>query len=56
MADDETILETGMVLAVELVTAREGLGFVALEDDIVITQDGNKSLTTTGRDLYVINL
>ena len=56
MADDETILETGMVLAVELVIAHEGLGFVALEDDIVITQDGNESLTTTGRDLYVINL
>lgn len=47
-------LESGMTLAVELATMIKGLGCVALEDDIVITHDGCQQLSTTGRELYVI--
>jgi len=51
---DQTILEPGMTLAIELATIVIGLGCIALEDEIVITPGGNEQLSTKGRELYVI--
>jgi len=49
-----TIMEPGMTLAIELATMINNLGCVALEDDIVITKEGCEALSTTGRELYII--
>ena len=51
---DQTVLEPGMTFAIELATIVMGLGCIALEDEIVITRDGNEQLSTKGRELYVI--
>ena len=52
---DPTILEPGMTFAIELATIVVGLGCIALEDEIVITPEGNEQLSTKGRELYVID-
>jgi len=51
---DLTVLEPGMTFSIELATIVIGLGCIALEDEIVITPDGNEQLSTKGRELYVI--
>lgn len=53
-AGEPTVMQPGMTLAIELATMIKTLGCVALEDDIVITNDGCEALSTTGRELYVI--
>lgn len=51
---DRTSLEPGMTLSIELATMLNDLGCIALEDDIMIKHDGSESLSTTGRELYII--
>ena len=51
---DTTILEPGMTFTVEPGVYLPGQGGVRVEDDVVITPDGSKSLTTFDRELRVI--
>ena len=51
---DLTVLEPGMAFAIELAVVLHDLGVVALEDEIIITPDGNEQLSTKGRDLCII--
>lgn len=50
----ETILEPGMVVTVEPGIYIQGLGGVRIEDDIVITNDGNVSLTYSTKELLIV--
>ena len=52
--DNPLILESGMTLAIELVTMVNNMGCIALEDDIVITKEGCEALSTTGRELFIV--
>ncbi|MBB6448916.1 Xaa-Pro aminopeptidase [Geomicrobium halophilum] len=48
------VLEPGMVVTVEPGVYIPGKGGVRIEDDIVITEDGNERLTTSDKDLKII--
>jgi Xaa-Pro dipeptidase len=52
---NEQLLEPGMVFTVEPGVYRAGLGGVRIEDDIVITEHGAKSLTTFPREWTVLS-
>jgi len=52
--DNPIIMESGMTLAIELATMVNNMGCVALEDDIVITKEGCEALSTTGRELFIV--
>ena len=51
---DLTVLQPGMTLAIELATMSNELGCIALEDEILITLGGSEPLSTTGRELYIV--
>ena len=53
-ATSEVLLEAGMVMAIEPALVLKGLGIMALEDEILVTEDGCVDLSTTGRELYII--
>lgn len=53
-ARSDVILEPGMVVTVEPGIYIAGLGGVRIEDDTVITKDGNEKLTTSSKDLVVL--
>lgn len=48
------ILQTGMVLTVEPGIYIPELGGVRIEDDLVVTEDGNRVLTQSPRDLIIL--
>jgi len=50
----DIVLEPGMVVTVEPGIYVPGFGGVRIEDDIVITENGNRRLTQSGKDLIVI--
>ncbi|MED4530676.1 Xaa-Pro peptidase family protein [Metabacillus fastidiosus] len=50
----DTILQPGMVVTVEPGIYVGGLGGVRIEDDTVITESGNESLTHSPKDLIVL--
>ncbi|WP_299088029.1 Xaa-Pro peptidase family protein [uncultured Metabacillus sp.] len=50
----DTILEPGMVVTVEPGIYIAGLGGVRIEDDTVITESGNESLTHSPKDLIIL--
>ncbi|HHW36979.1 MAG TPA: aminopeptidase P family protein [Bacillales bacterium] len=50
----DTILEPGMVVTVEPGIYLEGVGGVRIEDDIVITKDGNVALTHSEKELLLL--
>ncbi|MCH1626613.1 M24 family metallopeptidase [Ferdinandcohnia quinoae] len=50
----DTILEPGMIVTVEPGIYIAGVGGVRIEDDTVITNDGNKSLTYSSKELIIL--
>lgn len=51
---DDTILLPGMVMTVEPGIYVEGLGGVRIEDDVLVTEDGYRVLTTSPKELTVV--
>lgn len=51
----DTVLQPGMVVTVEPGIYLPGFGGVRIEDDIVITADGNRRLTQSSKDLIVLS-
>jgi len=47
---EKTVLEEGMVVTVEPGVYIDGLGGIRIEDDVVVTFDGCKDLTTARRE------
>lgn len=45
MPDDETVLQPGMVIAVERAVGRPGVGSASYEDDVLVTEEGHEVLT-----------
>ncbi len=54
VAGDTTVLREGMAFTVEPGIYLPGLGGVRIEDDVVITAEGARSLTTFSRELTVV--
>jgi len=52
--DSEVRVEAGMVMAVEPPLVIKGLGVMALEDMILVTEDGCADISTSGRELYIL--
>ncbi len=51
---DMRVLQNGMTFTVEPGIYLAGKGGVRIEDDVVVTQDGNESLTVSARELRVL--
>jgi len=49
MIDDETVLQEGMVLAVEKGVAQSGVGMACYEDNVIVTSTGAEVITTAPR-------
>ena len=49
MIDDETVLQEGMVLAVEKGVAQLGVGMACYEDNVIVTSTGAEVITTAPR-------
>ena len=52
---DETVLGPGMVATIEPGVYIQGWGGVRIEDDVVVTDSGSRSLTQLGTALFVVN-
>ena len=51
---DQTILEPGMIVTVEPGVYLPGFGGVRIEDLVLVTEDGHDVLTSTFKELYVV--
>jgi Xaa-Pro aminopeptidase len=54
VADSDDTLEAGMTLSVEIPLRLQGVGSINVEDVVLVTEDGNESITTLDRELYSI--
>lgn len=54
MEGDTRVLKNGMTFTVEPGVYLAGKGGVRIEDDVMVTQDGNESLMLSSRDLRII--
>ncbi len=54
MRKNNEILEEGMVITIEPGLYKQGALGVRIEDDVLITKDGSKSLTSFSKDLRII--
>jgi Xaa-Pro dipeptidase len=52
--DDETILEPGMLVNVEVPFYEIGFGGIQIEDTVLVTTDGSELLSDLERDLFVV--
>ena len=50
-ANDDTVLEPGMVIVTEPTVRYDGVGSVNIEDEVVVTEDGNDAITTLSREM-----
>lgn len=51
---DQTVLQPGMIVTVEPGVYLPGFGGVRIEDLVVVTEDGHEVLTSTFKELYVV--
>ncbi|MGL5978074.1 MAG: M24 family metallopeptidase, partial [Erysipelotrichaceae bacterium] len=51
----DTVLTPGMVITIEPGIYLPGIGGVRIEDDVLITEDGYRRLTTLPKDLIYIS-
>jgi Xaa-Pro dipeptidase len=55
-AGDQTEVEAGMVLSIEVPHYEIGLGGFNLEDTVLVTDEGIERLTTIDRELFELEL
>ena len=51
----DTVLQAGMVVTVEPGIYIPGFGGVRIEDDVVMTENGNRRLTESSKDFTIIS-
>ena len=51
---DDSIIQVGMVLAVEIALRISGLGSVNIEDEVLVTESGTELITTASPELMVL--
>jgi len=52
--DDHTILEPDMIIDLEVAMRVKGIGSINVEDEVLITEEGNETITTLTRELIRI--
>ena len=50
-ANDHTVLKPGMVVVTEPTVRYKGVGSVNIEDEVLVTEEGNDPITTLGREI-----
>jgi Xaa-Pro dipeptidase len=53
-ADEQTVLQTGMAFTIEPGIYLPGRGGVRIEDDVIVADQGARSLTTLSRELQIL--
>jgi len=53
---NQTVLEPGMVICIEIPYYIANFGCLSVEDIVLVTEDGHKSISTMSRELYTLPL